>query len=105
MKVILTENAEENLWQIYNYHADYSEDYADQFQATISDFISSTLAGQPKMGTLYNPEQEVYRIVYDRRYNIYYVIQDALYIVYILDGRILLNIELADPDAALPTIS
>lgn len=105
MKVILTENAEENLWHIYRYHADYGSNYADQFQMELSDFIFSTLSRQPQMGTLYNPVQKVYRMVYDGRYNIYYVIRDALYIVYVLDGRMLLNVELTDPDATLPTIS
>ncbi len=104
MKVILTETAEENLWQIYSYHADYDAAYADSFQIELSDFIFSTLSGQPKMGTLYNETQSIYRMVYDARYNIYYVIRDALYIVYILDGRMLLNMELANPDSDLPTI-
>jgi len=105
MKVILTENAEENLWQIYRYHSDYSIDYADKFQADLSKFIFVTLSSQPKMGTVYNAVQDVYRMVYDGRYNIYYVIRDALYIVYVLDDRMLLNVELADPDADLPTSS
>lgn len=39
MKVILTESAEENLWQIYLYHSNYSIDYADKIQAELSDFI------------------------------------------------------------------
>jgi len=105
MEVILTKNAEENLWHIYRYHADYSFEYADKFQTDLSEFIFSTLSIHPKIGTLYNPIQEVYRIVYDGRYNIYYVIRDALYILYVLDGRMLLNVELADQGANLPTIS
>jgi len=105
MKVILTENAEENLWQIYRYHSDYSHDYADQFQADLTDFIFTNLAQHPKMGTLYNPAQDVYRVVYEARYNIYYVLlRDALYIFYVLDGRMQLNVTIGDPDVDLPTI-
>lgn len=104
MKVILTETAEENLWQIYRYHAEYDIDYADSFQSKLSDFLFSILSSQPEMGTLYNPAQHVYRLVYDGRYNVYYVIRDALYIVYVLDGRMMLNVELADPEVTLPTI-
>jgi hypothetical protein len=43
--------------------------------------------------------------LYDGRYNIYYVIRGALYIVFILDGRMQLNTDLADPDVELPTIA
>lgn len=104
MKVILTESAEENLWQIYRYHSDYSLDYADGFQTNLTDFIFTNLSQHPKMGTLYNPLKGVYRMVYDGRYNIFYVLRDALYIVYVLDGRMLLNFDLADSDAKLPTL-
>ena len=105
MKVRITENAEENLWQIYRYHSDYSIDYAEQFQADLTDFIFASLSQHPKMGTLYNPGQGVYRMVYDGRYNIYYVLRDALYIVYVLDGRMQLNLSLAEPDIDLPIVS
>lgn len=105
MKIILTENAEENLWQIYRFHADYSLDYANQFQADLSEFIFSNLSQHPKMGTLYNPATSVYRMVYDGRYNVYYVLKNALYIVYILDGRMQLNVSLSDQPSDLPPIS
>jgi len=57
------------------------------------------------MGTLFNTAQDVYRMVYDGRYKIYYVLRDALYIVYVLDGRMQLNVELTDPDTELPSIT
>lgn len=104
MKVRITENAEENLWQIYRYHAGYSTDYAEEFQETINGFIFDNLSVHPKLGGLYNPIKEIYRMVYGGRYNIYYVIRDVLYIVYILDGRMQLNMDLAEPDVELPTI-
>ena len=104
MKVRITENAEENLWQIYRYHTGYSADYAEEFQEVISGFIFDDLSVRPRLGTLFNPDREIYRMVYDGRYNIYYVIRDALYIVYILDGRMQLNMDLADSDVELPII-
>jgi len=106
MRVFLTEHAEENLWQIYRYHADYSESYAESFQAELTDYIFSALSQHPELGAVYNEAINLRRMVYAKRYNIYYVLRDdALYIIYILDGRMLLNVELADPDADLPTIS
>ena len=41
MKVILTENAEENLWQIYKDHSDYSIEYADKAQCGFSPQLNS----------------------------------------------------------------
>lgn len=105
MKVRITENAEDNLWQIYRYHAGYSANYAEEFQEAFNGFVFEHLSAHPKLGTLYNPAKEIYRMVYDGRYNIYYVLRDALYIVYVLDGRMQLNMDLADPDVELPTIS
>ena len=105
MKVRITENAEENLWQIYRYHAGYSVDYADEFQDAITGIVFKHLSAHPKLGTLYNPNKEIYRMVYEGRYNIYYVLRDALYIVFVLDGRMQLNMDLADPDVELPTIT
>ena len=94
-----------NLWQIYRYHAGYSHEFADEFQGRIATFIFDNLAQYPKIGTLFNEEKSLYRLVYERRYNIYYVAQDdALYIVYILDGRLQLNAEIAGPDALLPSL-
>ncbi len=105
MKIFLTENAEDNLWHIYKYHADYSHDYADEFQGQITDLIFTNLAQFPKLGTLYNPSQNLYRLVYDGRYNIYYVEKNAaLYIVYVLDGRLQLNLDISDPDMPVPSL-
>lgn len=105
MKVILTDNAEDNLWQIYRYHADYSEAYAETFQAELTDFIFTSLSEHPELGTIYNPSISLHRMVYSERYNIYYVLKpDALYIVYVLDGRMQINMSLGEPDATLPDI-
>lgn len=52
MKVILTESAEENLWQIYRYHSDYNKAYADTFQSDLNDFILTSLSQHPKLGTV-----------------------------------------------------
>lgn len=105
MKVKITEHAEDNLWRIYRYHAGYSVDYADEFQAAFDRFVFENLSAHPKLGTLYNPDKDIYRMVYNGRYNIYYVIRDAIYIVYVLGGRMQLNSDIAEPDFELPTIS
>ena len=106
MKVILTENAEENLWQIYRYHANYSETYADTFQSGLTDFIFSSLSKHPELGNVYNASINLRRMVYDKRYIIYYVLEaDALYIVYVLDGRMQINTDLTRPDAELPNLN
>lgn len=106
MKVILTENAEDNLWQIYTYHADYSETYAETFQAELTDFIFTSLSQHPELGTVYNQSISLYRMVYSGRYNIYYTLKpDALYIVYVLDGRMQINMTLGEPDAQLPDLA
>ncbi|MBL1430897.1 MAG: type II toxin-antitoxin system RelE/ParE family toxin [Robiginitomaculum sp.] len=98
MKIFLTENAEDNLWDIYKYHADYSHAYADEFQEKLTDFMFTNLAQFPSIGTLYNTSQNLYRLVYDGRYNIYYTEKnDALYIIYVLDGRMQLNLDIANP--------
>lgn len=105
MKIHITENAEKNLWQIYRYHADYSHSFADEFQHKITTFVFENLARYPEIGTLFNEEKGLYRLVYEGRYNIYYVARDdALYIVYILDGRLQLNTDIADPDTSLPSL-
>jgi len=105
MKLFLTENAEGNLWHIYKYHADYSHAYAEEFQGKLTDFIFTNLAQFPKIGTLFNASQNLYRLVYEGRYNIYYVEKNgALYIVYVLDGRMQLNLDIADPKTPLPSL-
>lgn len=53
-------NAEENLWQIYSYHANDDADYAYRIQVELSDFIFSTLSGQPKMETLFKKTKKIY---------------------------------------------
>ena len=105
MKIHFTEHAEENLTAIYAYHSEYARDFAESFNDEIVDFVISNLSAHPKLGHVYNEAQSLYRIIYKQRYNIYYLIQDdTIFILYILDGRLLLNEELGEADIALPPV-
>jgi len=69
------------------------------------DFIISNLTAHSKLGHVYNEAQNLYRLIYKQRYNIYYlIIDDTIFILYILDGRLLLNEELVEADVTLPPI-
>lgn len=75
MKVTITQSAKNSLFEIYAYHLDYSEQYADAFQYKIDEFIVQNLTAFPKLGHEYNKDKGLYRLIYDARYNIYYQLQ------------------------------
>lgn len=92
MKVIITRNAEDDLESVFHYHAEYNLDYALEFHDQIVRFLLETLSRFPELGREYRSETGIRKLVYVQHYNIYYQIQDnAVYILYILDGRRLLN--------------
>ncbi len=92
MRVIITRNGENNLEAIYQYHGEYSFNYADRFHDQIIDFMMERLSRFPKLGRKVSPQNNIRKLVYDEAYNIYYQIkEDAAYILYILDGRRILN--------------
>ena len=103
MQVIITKNAEDNLGEIYAYHLDYSEAHADSFYDELTQFIIENLSEHPLMGHVHNSEKGIYRLIYCGRYNTYYTIEDdQLFILFIIDGHLSLNAELAEPDIELP---
>ena len=52
---------------------------------------------------MYDHARGLYRLIYKHRYNVYYTIDGAaLYILFIIDGRMLLNSELAGTDLHPP---
>ncbi len=105
MKIHFTEHAEENLTTIYAYQCEYAREFAESFNDEIVDFIISNLTDHPKLGYVYNQAQSLYRIIYKQRYNIYYLIRnDTIFILYILDGRLLLNEGLGEVDVTLPPV-
>ncbi|MCF6326876.1 MAG: hypothetical protein L3J21_06250 [Devosiaceae bacterium] len=82
---------------------EYSAAYADSFHDELTRFIIENLADHPRMGHVYNSEKNIYRLVYRDRYNTYYTIEgNQIFILFIIDGRLSLNAELAEPGIELP---
>jgi plasmid stabilization system protein ParE len=103
MKVVITRNAEENLGTIYAYHAEHSINFADNFHDRLTRFVIDNLSAHPRMGHVHNAERNIFRLIYRGRYNTYYTIEDGQVIVlFIIDGRLSLNAELAEPEIDLP---
>ena len=92
MRVIITRNAENDLEAVYRYHADYSFEYADKFYDEIVGYAMSQLSRFPESGRALENSPNIRKLVFDNGYNIYYTVQDdAAYILFILDGRRILN--------------
>ncbi len=105
MNIRFTENAEENLGDIYLYHCEFSKQYAETFNNAILEFVMENLSSHPNIGHIYNQQKNLYRLIFKRRYNIYYSIEDKnIYVLYILDGRLDLNIKLQKSDIELTSI-
>ena len=97
MKVTVTGAADDSLWQIYLYYLQYSESYADQFQEELDRFLTNTLSQNPLMGKMYHAPRNIRRLVYLRRYNVYYITRnDVLFILFIFDGRMQVNQDIAE---------
>lgn len=97
MKVVITESASESLWPIYQYHCQYSEDFADEFQRSIDRFMLDHLSSNPLLGHLYHEGREIRRLIFQKRYNIYYTVrEEAAYILFVFDGRMDINSELQE---------
>ncbi|WP_135078537.1 type II toxin-antitoxin system RelE/ParE family toxin [Terasakiella sp. SH-1] len=92
MHVIITRNGEADLEAIYQYHAEYTFEYADKFHDEIIAFMIEKLSHFPELGREVSTVPQIRKLVYDSSYNIYYLIkEDTAYILYILDGRRILN--------------
>jgi len=103
MQVIITQNAEDNLGEIYAYHTEYSLTYADSFHDELTRFIMENLSDHPRMGHVHNPEKQIFRLIYEGRYNTYYTIEgNQVFVLFIIDGRLSLNAELAGPNVESP---
>jgi plasmid stabilization system protein ParE len=103
MKVIITRTAEASLEEIYRYKCNYSIAHADDFLNEIYAFIFTTLSERPHLGRPYNPEREFFRLIYSKGFNVYYTIRaEEVLLLFITDGAISLNQDLADPEIRLP---
>lgn len=97
MKVVITESASESLWPIYQYHCQYSEDFAGEFQRAIDGFMLELFSSNPLLEHLYHEGRGIRRLIFQKRYNIYYTVRnEAVYILFIFDGRMVINSELQD---------
>lgn len=105
MKVIITQTAEDSLGEIYRYKCEYSVAHADEFLSNIYAFATENLSQFPRLGHVYNPERGLFRLIYAKAFNIYYTIREQeVFVLFIIDGSISLNQELADPTVRLPEL-
>ena len=105
MKVIITQTAEDSLGEIYSYKCEYSVAHADEFLSDIYAFTTENLSQFPRLGHAYNPERGLFRLIYVKTFNIYYTIHEQeVFVLFIIDGSISLNQELADPSVTLPEL-
>ncbi len=103
MKVIITQTAEDSLGEIYRYKCEYSVAHADEFLSAIYAFTTKNLSQFPRLGHVYNPERGLFRLIFGKTYNIYYTIREQeIFVLFIIDGSISLNQELADPNIDMP---
>jgi plasmid stabilization system protein ParE len=103
MQIHITATAQDNLGALYAWHREYSQDYADKFHDEIVAHLLQIQSDNPRVGHAHNATRGLYRLIYKRRYNVYYTIDGtALYILFIIDGRMLFNSELAESDVVLP---
>ena len=103
MKVIITQSAEDSLEEIYRYKCEYSVVHADEFLSGIYAFTAENLSLFPRLGHVYNPERGLLRLIYAKAFNIYYTIREQeVLVLFIIDGSISLNQELADAHVSLP---
>lgn len=99
MKVVITQTAEASLEEIYRYKCEYSIAHADDFLDEIYDFIIKNLSEFPHLGRVYNEARGLFRLVYRKGFNIYYTIgEQEVFVLFIIDGALNFNQELADPD-------
>jgi len=105
MKVIITQSAEDSLGEIYRYKCEYSVAHADEFLSDIYAFTTENLSQFPRLGHVYNPERDLFRLIYAKAFNIYYTIREQeVFVLFIIDGSISLNQELSDPTVTLPEL-
>ena len=105
MKVIITQTAEDSLEEIYRYKCEYSVAHADEFLSDIYAFTTESLSQFPRLGHVYNSKRGLFRLIYAKAFNIYYTIRDQeVFVLFIIDGAISMNQELADPAVSLPDL-
>lgn len=96
MKVFLTQTAEDCLWAIWDHDRLYSETLADAFQRDVDRFIRDTISANPEIGHVWHAPRGIRRLIFRRRHNIFYTLRDDVaWILFIFDGRMDINQEIA----------
>ena len=104
MIVHFTKNAIQNMDDIFDYHSDYSMDYASEFHRETVSRIIDNLSGQPEMGAVYNPDKSIRRLVLER-HNVYYLHKsNAVFVLFIIGARLDLNANILEPDFVVPDL-
>ena len=104
MIVHFTKNAVQNMDDIFEYHSEYSIDYAVEFHNETVSRISDNLSEQPEMGAVYNPDKSIRRLVLER-HNVYYLQKpNAVYVLFVIGARLNLNTEISEPHFDVPEL-
>lgn len=99
MRVVITQSAEASLEEIYRYKCEYSIAHADELLSEIYAFIIENLSEFPHLGRVYNEARGLFRLVYRKGFNIYYSVgEQEVFVLFIIDGAMSFNQELADPE-------
>lgn len=105
MKVFLTETAEDCLRAIWEHDRLYSESLADRFQRDIDRFIRDAIAANPEIGHLWHAPRGIRRLIFRRRHNIFYALHDdAAFVLFIFDGRMDINQQIAESGLDVKTL-
>jgi plasmid stabilization system protein ParE len=97
MKIFFTQSAEDCLRAIWDHDRGYSEGLADSFQRDIERFIRDSIGDNPKIGHVWHASRGIRRLIFRRRHNIFYVLRkDAAFILFIFDGRMDINQQIAE---------
>lgn len=105
MKVFLTQTAEDCLWAIWDHDRLYSEDLADTFQHDIDQFIRDAISANPEIGHVWHAPRGIRRLIFRRRHNIFYTLRDeTARILFIFDGRMDINQQIAEAGLAVETL-
>jgi len=79
--------------------------HADAFLSKIYAFTTENLSESPRLGHVYNSEWALFRLIYGKAFSIYYTISEQeVFVLFVIDGSISLNQELADPNVNLPEL-
>ena len=105
MKVFFTQSADDCLWAIWDHDRIYSENLADSFQRDIDRFIRDAIEANPEIGHVWHVSRGIRRLIFRRRHNIFYVLRnDIAFILFIFDGRMDINQQIAESGLDVETL-